>query len=164
MMGLAVLEIGSSIMSFVLCPGPPGAVERPKRSAQQISCVWRFVWARRALNGQKTAVSGPGSQPHEARGLVRGDLHGGARAGGGAARPAARPAGGGALRGARACDFLAAAEPRPWDGRGSQAAAAVVAVADEAMTRLGEVVAASNDAGVAQTCQTSSFQSRSRTW
>ena len=32
--GLAVLEIGSSIMSFVLCPGPPGAVERPKRSAQ----------------------------------------------------------------------------------------------------------------------------------
>jgi hypothetical protein len=41
------------------CPGLPGA--RAHNVCVVNRYCWRFVWARRALNGQKTAFSGPGS-------------------------------------------------------------------------------------------------------
>ena len=39
----------------------PGAVRRPPRFPQQIVFVWRFVWARGALDGPKRRFPGPGS-------------------------------------------------------------------------------------------------------
>jgi hypothetical protein len=63
-----------AIVNAYTRPDPSGVLKRPSRFPQQTGLHGAFVWARRALDSQKTAVCGPGS------GFLRPSRQGRARA------------------------------------------------------------------------------------